>query len=405
MIKQRVGNGSSRDARRTSAVAAACALTLLAAQAATPAFAGPTEQAERIYERLAGVEPSPTVLASMVQAITSQPGQAGLVAAAVIATDKSTAPTFYNVTLKNMVIPWTNRNQTVFAPLNDYAATVIGMVRDNTPFNQVLSGDILYTINSPGLPAVSPANNNHYATAEANGVDLSTTLTLTSQSAAYGIPAAATAGVITTAGGAGAYFINGTNRAMFRFTMINYMCNDMQTLMDTSRPTDRIRQDVARTPGGDSRIFLNNCVGCHSGMDPNAQAFAYYNFDVTSNQLQYTPGVTQPKYHINTLNFPQGFVTPDDSWSNRWRAGPNAVFGWNPTLPGSGNGAKSWGQEIAGSQQFAACKVQQVYQTVCFRSPTTAADLTAAAAITSSFQSSYNLKTVFQQVAANCAGN
>ena len=44
-----------------------------------------------------------------------------------------------------MVIPWTNRNQTVFAPLNDYAATVIGMVRDNVPFNQVLSaGHPLY---------------------------------------------------------------------------------------------------------------------------------------------------------------------------------------------------------------------------------------------------------------------
>jgi hypothetical protein len=404
MITQRVGNGSSRHARRTSAVAAACALTLLATQAATPAFAGPTEQAERIYERLAGVQPSPPVLASMVQAINAQPGQAGLLAAAVIATDKTTAPTFYNVTLKNMVIPWTNRNQTVFAPLNDYAATVIGMVRDNVPFNTVLSGDILYTVNSPGLPAVSPANNNHYATAEANGVDLSSTLVAGSQSAAYGIPTAATAGVITSAAGAGAYFINGTNRAMFRFTMINYMCNDMQTLMDTSRPTDRIRQDVARTPGGDSRIFLNNCVGCHSGMDPNAQAFAYYNFDVPSNQLQYTQGVTQPKYHINTLNFPQGFITPDDSWSNRWRAGPNAVFGWSSALPGSGNGAKSWGQEIAGSQQFAACKVQQVYQTVCFRSPTTTADISAAGAITSAFQSSYNLKTVFQQVAAACPG-
>jgi hypothetical protein len=404
MITQRVGNASSHRARRTSAVATACGLALLAAQAATPAFAGPTEQAERIYERLAGVQPSPAVLAQMVTAITNQPGQPGLLAAAAIATDPKTAPTFYNVVLKNMVMPWTNRDQTVFVPFNDYAATVIGMVRDNIPFNTVLSGDILYTVNSPGLPGVSPANNNHYAMAETNGVDLSSTLLATTQSAAYGIPAEATAGVITTAGGAGAFFINGTNRAMFRFTMINHMCNDMQTLMDTSRPTDRIRQDVSRSPGGDSRIFLNNCVACHSGMDPNAQAFAYYNFDVTSNQLQYTPGQVQPKYHINSQNFPQGFVTPDNSWSNRWRAGPNAVFGWNPALPGSGTGAKSWGQEIAGSQQFAACKVQEVFQTVCFRTPTSVQDIAAAATITSSFQSGYNLKTVFQQVAAACPG-
>jgi len=394
-----------RRARRTSIGAAACVLTLLAAQAAAPALAGPTEQAERIYERLAGVEPTPAVLSQMVTAIQGSPGQSGLVAAARIATDPTTAPTFYNVTLKNWVMPWTNRNQTVFAPLNDYVATVIGMVRDDVAFNTVLSGDILYTVNSSGLPAVSPANNNHYATAEANGVNLAATLKVATQSAAYGTPTAATAGVITTAAGAGAYFINGTNRAMFRFTMINYMCNDMQTLMDTSRPTDRIRQDVARTPGGDSRIFLNNCVACHGGMDPMAQAFAYYDFDATQNQLVYTPGQTQAKYHINTQNFPQGFVTPDDSWSNRWRAGPNAVFGWSSQLPGSGNGAKSWGTEIAGSQQFAACKVQQVFQAVCFRPPTSSADISAAATITAQFQSGYNLKSVFQQVAANCAGN
>jgi hypothetical protein len=369
-------------------------------------LAGSTEQAERIYERLAGIQPSPTVLASMVNAIgpvSLPPGSPGLLAAAQIATDKDTAPTFYNVTLKNWVMPWTNRNQSVFEPLNDYVATVIGMVRDNVPFNTVLSADLLYTVNSSGLPAVSAANNNHYATAEANGVNLAATLQQTTQSGTYGIPAAATAGVITSAAGAGAYFINGTNRAMFRFTMINYMCNDMQTLMDTSQPTDRIRQDVARSPGGDSRIFLNNCVGCHSGMDPNAQAFAYYNFDVPSNQLVYTPGMTQAKYHINTTNFPQGFVTPDDSWSNRWRTGPNSVFGWSPG-GGSGNGAKSWGQEIAGSQQFAACKVQQVFQAVCFRLPTTPADQTAATSITASFQSGYNLRTVFEQVAAACPG-
>jgi hypothetical protein len=373
----------------------------LLTQVTAPAFAGPAEQAERIYERIAGVPPSAATLATMTQDIQNNPGQQGLLLAAQEATK---APEFYNVVLKNMVIPWTNRDQTVFAPFNDYAATVIGMVRDDVPFNNVLSADILYTVNAPGLPAVSIANNDHYAAAEANGVDLSTALVATSQSAAYGLPAGATAGVITTRGAASAFFIKGTNRAMFRFTMINHMCHDMETLMDTSRPSDRIRQDVSRSPGGDSRIFLNNCVGCHSGMDPMAQAFAYYNFDDTTNQLVYTAGQVQPKYHINSQNFPQGFVTPDDSWSNRWRAGPNMVLGWSPASPGSGNGAKSWGQEIAGSQQFAACQVQKVFQTVCLRTPSSAADINAAASITSSFQSGYNLKTVFQQVAAACPG-
>ena len=55
-------------------------------------------------------------------------------------------PSFYNVTLKNMAVPWTNRDQTVFAPLNDYVATFIGMVRDDVPFNTALSADLTYTV-------------------------------------------------------------------------------------------------------------------------------------------------------------------------------------------------------------------------------------------------------------------
>jgi hypothetical protein len=396
--------------RGTRRVAARVALgVLLFAQLSSVALAGPTEQAKRIYERIAGVPPPPAVLASMTTAIQNSPGQQGLLAAAVIATQ---APTFYNVTLKNFVIPWTNREQSVFAPFNDYAATVIGMVRDNVAFNTLLSADILYTVNAPGLPAPSNASNAHYATAEANGVDLSTALHASSQSATYGTPTAATAGVLTTYGAESAFFINGTNRAMFRFTMINHFCTDMPTLMDTTRPSDRIRQDVARSPGGDSRIFLNNCAGCHSGMDPMVQAFAYYNFNGTlgavmnTGTMQYTPGQVQPKYLINATNFPYGFVTPDDSWSNRWRTGPNTVLGWSPSLPGGGNGAKSLGQELESSATFAQCQVTKVFQAVCFRAPVSAADLATVGTITSSFTSAgYNLKTVFQQSAAACPGS
>jgi hypothetical protein len=413
-------NKAQVDAGRARRIALAGSVLLLA-QLAQPVSAGPNEQAKRIYERLAGVPPSPAVLAQMETALCgAAPCPAGtaslsagdprLVNAALIAVTPATAPNFYNVTLKNWVIPWTNRDQTVFAPFNDYAATVIGMVRDDVPFNTALSADILYTVNGVS-PAPSNANNTHYATAEANGVDLSTALKQTTQSGAYGTPTAATAGLITTYAAEAAFFINGTNRAMFRFTMINHFCNDMQTLMDTTRPTDRVRQDVARSPGGDSRVFLQTCVGCHSGMDPMAQAFAYYNFNGTvgavmnTGTMVYTQGMVQPKYLINSTNFVYGFVTPDDSWSNRWRGGINAALGWSASLPGSGSGAKSLGQEIESAQQFATCQVTKVFQAVCFRAPVSTADTATVASITSSFQSGgYKLKQVFQQVAAACPG-
>ncbi len=405
MNTKTVSNNSSRPARHSSVAGTACALILLA-QMAAPALAGPAEQAERIYERIAGVPPSAAVLTQMTTLITNDSSPTGLAAAAAIATN---APSFYNVVLKNFVMPWTNRDQTVFAPLNDYAATVIGMTRDNLPFNTALSDDILYTSTAPNLAAPSNANNDHFAQAETKGVDLFATLKKTTQSATYGIPAEATAGLLTTRGAASAFFVAGTNRAMFRFTMINHMCNDMETLMDTTRPPDRIRQDVARSPGGDSRIFLNNCIGCHSGMDPMAQAFAYYNFDTTvgtgGGTLVYTANMVQPKYTINSANFPNGFVTPDNSWSNRWRQGSNSVLGWDATLPGSGTGAKSLGQEIAASDQFAQCQVTKVFQAVCFRAPTSTADVTAVSTIKAAFKSGYSLKQVFQQSAAACAGS
>lgn len=386
--------------------------SVLLLQLAGTAYAGQAEQAKRIYERIAGEPPSATDLGNMLTAMApscgstvSTPcpaGSAGLTAAANYA---AKAAGFYNVTLKNMVIPWTNRDQTVFAPLNDYAATVIGMVRDDVPFNTALSADVLYTVKGSS-PAPSAASNDHYANAETSGIDLSTALTASTQTATYGLPAEAVAGLITTRGAASAFFINGTNRAMFRFTMINHMCHDMEQVMDTTRPSDRIRQDVARSPGGDSRIFMNQCAGCHSGMDPMAQAFAYYNYDATAGQMVYTANQVQPKYFINATNFPFGFVTPDNSWSNRWRAGPNASFGWDTaSLPGSGVGAKSLGQELASSDRFAECQVTKVFQTVCFRAPTSAADMTTVATLKQSFKAGYKLKQVFVQSAVACAGS
>ena len=390
---------SKHRSARPRRAARAATRALCAALIAIPAFADPTSQAQRIYERIAGVEPPAATLATMATDITG--GNA--LAAAELATED---PAFYNVTLKNFVTPWTNRAQTVFAPLNDYTATVIGMVRDDVPFNTVLSADLLYISNAPGLPAVSAANNNHYATAEQNGVDLKATLVPTTQSTVYGLPSTATAGVMTTRGASSAFFILGTNRAMFRFTLINHLCTDLNPIMDITRPPDRVRQDVSRSPGGDSRIFLNNCIGCHAAMDPMAQAFAYYNFDgVVTQETQYTAGRVQPKYLINSQNFNAGFITPNDAWSNRWRQGQNTFLGWSASLPGSGVGAKSLGQELESSSAFAQCQVQKVFQAVCFRTPQSQADLTQISTMTSGFAAGgYKLKQVFAQSAVYCMG-
>jgi hypothetical protein len=404
--------------RRWSKRALFVVLTLITVCGSLSVHADERDQAKRIHDRIAGVPPDNATLTTMAADITG----GNPLTAALRATDN---PAFYSVTLKNFAAPWTNRTQDVFIPLNDYTATVIGMVRDDVDFRNVLFGDIIYVGAGNGIPAYSPSNNANYDALDAQAVDLSDTTRLVqrTQSSVTGIPSNATAGVLTTRAASKAFFINGTNRAMFRFTMLNHMCHDMETVHDTSRAPDRIRQDVSRSPGGDARVFLNACIGCHSGMDPMAQAFAYYNFQYDKvndpngdagslkyNDVSDIDPVTMTrvvaKYFNNNTTFPYGYVTPNDHWDNYWRNGPNAVLGWDGGLPGSGDGAKSLGQELANSQAFAECQVEKVFKNVCLRDPQDSADRSQVATMVSNFQSdNYNLRRVFAESAVYCSTN
>ncbi|VAW88529.1 FIG01036274: hypothetical protein [hydrothermal vent metagenome] len=374
------------------------------------AYAGPREQAKQLHDRIAGV-PADSVLLDQMQTLIES-GDA--ISAAELAIEH---PDFYNTTLKTIITPWTNEAQTTFAPLNDYTATVIGAIRDNLDFRTLLHDDILY-IGDPslGLANYSQNNNNHYQQMEQTGVDLKADLIQVTQSSVNGLPATATAGVMTSRAAAQAFFVDGTNRAMLRFTLLNHLCSDMEQMKDNTRSPDRIRQDVSRSPGGDSRIFVNACLGCHAGMDPLAQAFAYYNYvydsssdpEALNGRLEYTAGSVQPKYLINATNFSYGFVTTDDNWENYWRAGANYLLGWDTNglnLPYKHAGAQSLGRELANSEAFASCQVKKVFKSICFREPENSNDHIKIKQITDSFKANnYNIKTVFAESAVYCMG-
>lgn len=403
-MKTKLETGNRLLPRRSTVLAAMVIGVLsvgLQSTASASSSAVTRDQAKRIHDRLTGTPASDAWL-------TANTGKDALtVAKQAINPSDTESSGFYNVVLKNFAMPWTNRDQTVFAPLNDYVATVIGMVRDDVPFNTLLSADIIYTAGG-GAPAYSNTDNNSYQYLEDNNIDMRSTSNLMQQkqSAVTGLPTAGVAGIITTRAAAQAFFIAGTNRAMFRFTMMNHLCHDMEQVQDTSRPPDRIRQDVSRSPGGDSRVFLNSCIGCHSGMDPMAQAFAYYNFDSTAGKLVYTPGAVQTKYGINSDNFKPGYVTPDDHWDNRWREGPNKVLGFSSQLPGNGTGAAALGAELANSDAFAQCQVEKVFKAVCFRAPGNSSDRNAVSSIVASFKSSnYSMREVFAETAVYCMGD
>jgi hypothetical protein len=157
-------------------------------------------------------------------------------------------------------------------------------------------------------------------------------------------------------------------------------------------------------------------------MDPLAQAYAYYNYEYNvegdpqgeNGRLIYnSEGSIDPvtgsrvteKHQINSGNFPFGFVIEDDRWDNYWREGINQTLGWSEQLSGSGNGAKSMGEELANSKQFASCQVTKVFENVCLRKPQDINDRNEISNMTTTFvNSNYRIKDVFAASAAYCKG-
>jgi hypothetical protein len=320
----------------------------------------------------------------------------------------------------------------------------------------------LFYYGNVGVTGLSILNNDHFKELQDEDYDLSNEDVLVGDDHPSAITqqdyfntntataGAEPAGVVTTRAASLAFFSGGTNRLMWRATSMNYLCRDLEEMKDTTRPPDHIRQDVSRSPGGDSSIFLNNCMGCHAGMDPLVGAYAYYDHTLDDNDepsgamlwqsnssmfpganiddpsdTTDTNGVTQ-KYLINSSNFEYGYITVDNHWTNHWRQGPNSALGWGwsgrhgvpgPNQKAEGYGAASLGYEVTASRAFAVCQVEKVFKHVCLRDPVDTGDSTtesgeggvvdtiATAFATNQLNNTvYNMKTVFAKVAAQCMG-
>lgn len=395
------------------------------------------QQAYLLYNRIAGVPPDREVL-DLARGLLekNKKGEAALLA--------TKDPAFYNIKLRNMFGAWSNVSSDVSSDLNDMVATMIGMVRDDVPFNQVLSADLLYVATESAMPELTEiANNRPESDREKNKKnwrnqqddgppsyslsdnelfsllqesDLQKNLKKVTQSEMpEALPDKAIAGVLSTRGFGEAFYSAGTNRRATAFVLKNFLCHEIEELHDVnagdgSLGADQfVRQDVDRTPGGDGGLFRSRCLGCHAGMDAMSGWSVYYDYrapdDRSAPRLMYNDRAVQEKVGRNKYLEDPKFIaahTPkNDSFTNIWVKGPNARLGWGDNI--SGNGAAEWGQMITASKAFARCMVTHAYNAVCFNPPDSESEQDVVSEIADLFiADNYKMRNMIAATAVSC---
>ena len=367
-----------------------------------------------IYKRLVGVSTpiDNPVLVDMEQQIDA----GNLRAAAAIATQE---PGFYNLVVRDFAAQMSTRDETINEPLNDFIATFIGVAKDDLDARLLLTGNFFYkgSIEAPVRNDIYDdilGSNRHYDDLRSDNYDLTEVLTrentqyMRSGNDAY-VNHPDAAGVITSRAFMGAHALDGTNRRLVEFTMMQFTCNSMEEWADATATDIRVGRDVDRSPGGETSKFLTTCQACHSVMDGFRGAFAKYDFD--NNFVRYDfdagPGTNSVNGKMNqNVVFPNGYVTVNNSWINNARNPANAQrFGWRGVVD-SGVGVKQFATAVANSRAFSKCMVERVYREVC-RRPVATFELGMVDAMANSFEASgYSLRGLFEEMAVRpeCIG-
>jgi hypothetical protein len=105
----------------------------------------PRELSKKLYISLTGTQPSMAELNYLEPKIAR--GDYVQAGADIIDQRSSVIKNggaFYGVTVKDWVTPKFNKQKTTLAPLNDGSATIIGMIRDERPFNSILYENVVY---------------------------------------------------------------------------------------------------------------------------------------------------------------------------------------------------------------------------------------------------------------------
>lgn len=403
----------------------AAGILLMWASLMSSAFAQTQAQkddAKWIMERITGVKwAADSDVMQQANTLAAAGDRAGIAALAVKQSQ------FLNVTVKNFGLAMSTREETIRIPLNDFAATIMGVTRDGTDARELLYGNFFYAgdANITADPNVFGANllrsQKHYEDLDnrkndigAMLVKINTQRLIQSENNNQFVLAANPdpAGILTSRTWVASHSIAGTARRNVEYVGREFLCLPIEKWADAAAADVRIGRDIDRFPGGDNMKFQTTCKACHNIMDPFRGAFAKWNFEndeaVHSSVRRgnsNAQGIMNKMNQNNTV-YPGGYITVDDSWINNADRGSNAtVLGWRGldgrTPASTGMGVNTFGRLIANSQRFSSCMAKRVFESVC-RKDIGDTDFSVYTAMGVQFEASnYNLKKLFQDAALN----
>lgn len=270
--------------------------------------------AKKIYERTTGVKISlkDPILEQMAKEIKDNK----FIEAAKIATNTSA---FTNVRARNFALRLSNKSNSVVTEFNDMAALIVGIIRDDQDFREIMTSRQQYQLNT----ATFYKNNlelmtrNPLADADERLLDLHTGLEKINTPPAIGLAVnegkvvtikASTssqleknikiseegmssrelpdpAGVLTTNFFARSQYSGGSNRRGIEFVVKNFLCSSMPEIGNPNASDAYVGRDVDRFVGGSNQNYVNNCKSCHTVMDAMRGAFAKVDYATFSQDM------------------------------------------------------------------------------------------------------------------------
>lgn len=248
---------------------------------------------------------------------------------------------FYNIRVADMFRKMSTREENILAPLSDFVATGVGVVRDGISAQQLLTGNFTYQMDPAlgytydakgnpqqiiGLPPLPDGTdqvnlgapkflnlmiyNDYYRFIESLNLSLFNVLTRVNGQLIVAnrdvpgnglqgnpIPNPDPAGLLTTRAWSLSTETAGTNRRAVEYTFREFMCTPMANMADASMPDDHVGRDVDRAPGGNVATYQTTCKACHAVMDGFRPAYAHFDFGGPANTMAIA---YYPLYHVDS---------------------------------------------------------------------------------------------------------